>query len=112
MQHVILINVTGQDRRGLTAKLTTILAQAGMEVLDMGQSVIHDYLTLGILVRSAPEQNDAINDLKSLFVAEGLSVEAEVVTDLEYADWVSRQGQTRSILTILGRKITAVQLSR
>ena len=112
MQYVILINVTGQERSGLTAKLTTILAQAGMEVLDMGQSVIHDYLTLGILVRSAPEQNDAINDLKSLFVAEGLSVEAEVVTDLEYADWVSRQGQTRSILTILGRKITAVQLSR
>ena len=112
MQNVILINITGQDRRGLTAKLTTILAQAGMEVLDMGQSVIHDYLTLGILVRSAPEQNDAINDLKSLFVAEGLSVEAEVVTDLEYADWVSRQGQARSILTILGRKITAVQLSR
>ena len=112
MQNVILINVTGQDRRGLTAKLTTILAQAGMEVLDMGQSVIHDYLTLGILVRSAPEQNDEINDLESLFVADGLSVEAEVVTDLEYADWVSRQGQTRSILTILGRKITAVQLSR
>ena len=112
MQNVILINVTGQDRRGLTAKLTTILAQAGMEVLDMGQSVIHDYLTLGILVRSAPEQNEAIDHLKSMFVAEGLSVEAEVVTDLEYADWVSRQGQTRSILTILGRKITAAQLSR
>jgi phosphoserine phosphatase len=112
MQNVILINVTGQDRRGLTAKLTTILAQAGMEVLDMGQSVIHDYLTLGILVRSAPEQNSAIDHLKSMFVAEGLSVQAEGVTDLEYADWVSRQGQTRSILTILGRKITAAQLSR
>ena len=105
MQNVILINVTGQDRPGLTAKMTQILAQAGMEVLDMGQSVIHDYLTLGILVRTAPEQNDAIDQLKSMFVAEGLSVEAEVVTNPEYADWVSRQGQKRMILTILGRKI-------
>jgi|TARA_B110000238_G_scaffold101749_1_gene110875 phosphoserine phosphatase len=112
MQNVILINVTGQDRPGLTAKMTQILAQAGMEVLDMGQSVIHDYLTLGILVRTAPEQNDAIDQLKSMFVAEGLSVEAEVVTNPEYADWVSRQGQKRMILTILGRKITAAQLSR
>jgi phosphoserine phosphatase len=112
MQNVILINVTGQDRPGLTAKMTQILAQAGMEVLDMGQSVIHDYLTLGILVRTAPEQNDAIDQLKSMFVAEGLSVEAEVVTNPEYADWVSRQGQKRIILTILGRKITAAQLSR
>ena len=47
-----------------------------------------------------------------MFVAEGLSVEAEVVTNPEYADWVSRQGQKRMILTILGRKITAAQLSR
>ena len=112
MQNVFLINVTGQDRRGLTAKLTNILAQAGMEVLDMGQSVIHDYLTLGILVRSGHEQNSAIDQLKTMCVAEGLSVEAAVVTDLEYSDWVRRQGQTRSILTILGRKITAAQLSR
>ena len=112
MQNVFLINVTGQDRRGLTAKLTNILAQAGMEVLDMGQSVIHDYLTLGILVRSGLEQNSAIDQLKTMCVAEGLSVEAAVVTDLEYSDWVRRQGQTRSILTILGRKITAAQLSR
>lgn len=112
MQNVFLINVTGQDRRGLTAKLTNILAQAGMEVLDMGQSVIHDYLTLGILVRSGHEQNSAIDQLKTMCVAEGLSVEAAVVTDLEYSDWARRQGQTRSILTILGRKITAAQLSR
>ena len=72
MQSVFLINVTGQDRRGLTAKLTDLLAQAEMDVLDMGQSVIHDYLTLGILVRSAPEQNGAIDRLKSMFLAEGL----------------------------------------
>ena len=90
MQNVFLINVTGQDRRGLTAKLTNILAQAGMEVLDMGQSVIHDYLTLGILVRSGLVQNSAIDQLKTMCVAEGLSVEAAVVTDLEYSDWVRR----------------------
>ena len=112
MQNVILINVTGQDRPGLTAKMTEILAQAEMEVLDMGQSVIHDYLTLGILVRTAPAQKDAIDRLQTMFVTAGLSVESAVVTDLEYSDWVSRQGQKRIILTILGRKITAAQLSR
>ena len=71
MQNVILINVTGQDRPGLTAKMTQILAQAGMEVLDMGQSVIHDYLTLGILVRTAPEQNDAIDQLNRCLLLRG-----------------------------------------
>ncbi len=50
MSEVILINLTGPDRPGITRDLSTILANHDIRVLDIGQAVIHDTLTLGILV--------------------------------------------------------------
>ena len=48
---IILIRVAGDDKPGLTAAITAELAKFGADILDIGQSVIHDSLTLGILVR-------------------------------------------------------------
>ena len=50
MREIILINVTGKDKPGLTASLTGTLARYKVAILDIGQAVIHDYLSLGILV--------------------------------------------------------------
>ena len=47
----ILISVTGQDRPGLTAQITNILANYDATVLDIGQADIHATLSLGILIR-------------------------------------------------------------
>ena len=55
MSEIILINVTGEDKPGLTASLTGILARYKVPILDIGQAVIHDYLSLGILVEIPPE---------------------------------------------------------
>ena len=55
MREVILITVTGQDRPGLTAQLTGVLAKYDVTVLDIGQSVIHDSLSLGLLIESPEE---------------------------------------------------------
>jgi len=111
MHQITLINVTGRDRPGLTAKLTKQLADAGVQVLDMGQSVIHDYLTLGILVRFPQVRQPHLTALQALLIDEGLSVAMTPVLDSEYEDWVAKQGQQRTILTILGRSITADQLA-
>ena len=42
MKEIILINITGKDRPGLTSSLTNILAQYEVTILDIGQAVIHD----------------------------------------------------------------------
>ena len=47
MREIILINITGKDKPGLTASLTRILGQYHVTILDIGQAVIHDYLSLG-----------------------------------------------------------------
>ncbi len=47
---LILIRVTGEDRPGLTASVTEILAKYDATILDIGQADIHNTLSLGILL--------------------------------------------------------------
>ncbi|MBE2236487.1 MAG: ACT domain-containing protein, partial [Caldilineaceae bacterium] len=68
MSEIILVNVTGQDRTGLVARVTGVLAEHGVNVLDIGQAVIHDYISLGLLVE-IPDENHASPVLKDLLFA-------------------------------------------
>ena len=113
MREIILIQVSGGDRPGLTAAFTGILAQYRLNILDIGQAVIHDTLSLGILVEVPPD-SDASSVLKDLlFEAHKLntSVRFRPIDQDRYEEWVSGQGKDRHIITLLARKITAEQLS-
>ena len=48
-REIILMNISGQDKPGLTSSLTSVLAEYGAKVLDIGQANIHDTLSLGIM---------------------------------------------------------------
>lgn len=113
MREIILIQVSGGDRPGLTAAFTQILAQYRLNILDMGQAVIHDTLSLGLLVEVPPhsEASAVLKDL--LFEAHKLNVSVRFrpIDHDKYEDWVSEQGKDRYIITLLARKITAQQLS-
>ncbi len=50
MSEFLLINITGQDKPGLTSKITSILSGYKVPVLDIGQAVIHNHLSLDMLV--------------------------------------------------------------
>ena len=49
---IIQINISGDDKPGLTTSLTDILARYDAFILDIGQANIHQSLTLGILFRT------------------------------------------------------------
>ena len=108
---IILITINGQDRPGVTAALTSILARYDADILDIGQADIHNTLTLGLLVRAAEEYSGHVmRDL--LFKASelGVNIRFYPVKKDEYADWVNMQGKNRYILTLLGRKLSALQM--
>src|SRR5690606_21939032 len=113
VREIILIQVSGGDRPGLTAAFTRILAQHQLNILDIGQAVIHDSLSLGILIEVPPrrETSSVLKDL--LFEAHKLniSVRFRPIDHDRYEEWVAGQGKDRYIITLLSRKITAVQLS-
>lgn len=108
MHELILINISGSDRPGVTSALTEILAKYEATILDIGQADIHHALSLGFLVKvSANDSGNMMKDL--LFKATELNVQVRFspVSDEGYNDWVNRQGKNRWIITILGRKLTA-----
>ncbi|MDG9881378.1 MULTISPECIES: phosphoserine phosphatase SerB [Pseudomonas] len=114
MREIVLINITGEDRPGLTAAITGVLARGGVNILDIGQAVIHDTLSFGILVE-IPGTGQASSVLKDLLFT-GYELNQQVrftpVSEDDYRNWVANQGKPRHIVTLLTRKVTAEQLQR
>lgn len=114
MKQLFLINVTGQDRPGVTASLTEVLSGVKAQVLDIGQAVIHDSLSLGFLV-AVPEEAAAqqmLARINSLPDMEQIQVSVEAIAPQEYQQWVDEQEKPRHIVTVLGRAISAEHIAR
>lgn len=115
MKEPILISITGMDRPGITASITKILADFNVNILDIGQSVIHDALSLGMLVE-IPGQIANVNEIKQAVQKKTNELDLTVrfldISRESYGNWVGQQGKTRHIVTLLARRITAYQISR
>ncbi len=113
MRELFLINITGQDRPGLTSELTGILSDFGAEILDVGQAVIHDHLSLGLVVAIPGERKSSPVLKEMLYAAHGLGVlvNFEPIAPREYANWVGEQDKQRHIITLLNRRLTAEQIA-
>ena len=114
MSKIILINISGQDNKGLDTCFTAILAHYNVNVLDIGQSVIHEHISLGILVE-IPVDADFSSIFKDMLYEghkRNLAVEIKPVEKDEYERWVKAQGKERRVITLLGKKVTALQISR
>jgi phosphoserine phosphatase len=113
MREIILINISGEDKPGLTSSITGILARYRISILDIGQAVIHDTLSLGILI-GVPKEAESSPILKDvLFKAHELGVNMQFtpISRQVYQKWVGGQGKPRYIITVLARKINAEQIS-
>lgn len=113
MSELVQLDISGRDRPGITVALTEVLARHGVTVLDMGQSVIHNTLALGMLIE-VPDETSSPVFKELLFAAHGLGMELRFtpIDPQEYENWVLAQGQPRHILTLLGRSITAGHIAR
>ena len=114
MSEIVLINVTGRDKPGLTSSLTAILARYQVNILDIGQAVIHDALSLGVLVEILPqdEPSPLLKDLVFRAYELGVDIRFTPISAADYAHWVDQQESQRYIITVLGRQITAEHISR
>lgn len=105
---LILINITGPDRPGVTSALTEILGRHKATILDIGQSTIHHYLSLGFLIKTdAAASGEILKEL--LFKASDLNLNIRFTptTVDDYEEWVAMQGKSRWIITLLGRRLNA-----
>jgi phosphoserine phosphatase len=93
MREIVLITITGKDKPGLTASLTKTLAEYNVTILDMGQAVIHDFLSLSILIEIPDRQGSASILKEMLFAAHKLGIAAQFspIDEERYEDWVNQQ---------------------
>lgn len=109
---IIQINISGEDKPGVTSALTSILAHYEAFILDIGQANIHRTLSLGMLFKTTSARSgDIMKEL--LFKASelGMQIRFSPITEAEYEKWVGMQGKNRHIVTLLGRKVTAQQIA-
>jgi phosphoserine phosphatase len=115
MKEPILISISGMDRPGITASITAVLAEFDVNVLDIGQSVIHDSLSLGMLVEIPEDVENSQTVKDAIQKAVGsldLTVRFVDISLSSYENWVGQQGKARHVVTLLSRRITAYQISR
>ena len=110
---IFLLNISGQDKPGLTSSLTSVLAQYGAKILDIGQANIHDTLSLGMMFEiNSGEQSSAVQkDLLFKAYELGITAKFKPISLDDYEKWVNLQGKDRYIVTILGEKLAAKQIS-
>ncbi len=113
MKETVLIHFSGQDTPGLTASLTAILADYDVCVLDVGQAVVHETLALGLLVEIPG--NESFGPLQEAIRTKcgelRLQVRFTRISKPDLDHWIATQGKDRFIVTVLGRSISAKQLS-
>lgn len=109
---IILVSISGVDKPGITTAITHILGKYNAKILDIGQANIHHSLSLAIIFMS--ENGSSGNILKEiLFKANSLEINVRfsALTKEEYSNWVKVQGKNRYIINILGKEISANQIS-
>lgn len=109
----LLIHFAGRDTAGITHSLTEILAAYDVRILDIGQAVIHDALTLGILIELNTEAMSSPLLPSLLLKAHELDLQVRftAIPAAEYEVWVGAQRKRRFLVTVLGRSITAGHLA-
>jgi len=110
----VLIHFSGHDHPGLTADLTSALAHHRISILDIGQAVVHETLSLGILIELPPDSHFAALRAELVERAHELNLQARFTTvapdSLQH--WLRGLRHHHFIITMLGRSVTADHLAR
>ncbi len=104
-RRTILIRVGGRDRPGITAGLLNVLAAGGAEVYDMEQVVVHERLTLDILV-GVTEASDVFKELLYHAWEKGVHLDFEAVEGEP-----STPTRVRHAVTVIGPVLTPAALA-
>ena len=112
MREIILISFLGTDQPNQFTRLMQVLSVHSLQILDVGQAVIHNQLTLGIVVSSEDQTATAMAMKEILILAHdiGLTVRFKPIPREEYQQWVKDGGRSKNIVTVLAPVLTAANL--
>ncbi len=77
-----VITVVGKDRVGIIAGVSAALAENGVNILDISQTILQDYFTMIMLVELDPERHALAEIAEKLnTIGESLGVQIRVQHD-------------------------------
>jgi len=114
VSNIILLNISGEDRIGLSADFYAVIGEIDVRILDIGQSVIHDQVSQGMMLQLPSDRNQ--EELKTRLIKQadslGLTVKIRDIGRSDYSRWVSQQGADRYTITLLTREVSAEEIAR
>ena len=114
MANIILLNISGDDRIGLSSDFYSVISEVDVRILDIGQSVIHDQVSQGMMLQ-LPDDQDVEQtrlELKKHAKRLGLKIKIRNISPEAYDKWVGQQGAERYTLTLLTREVSAEEIAR
>lgn len=113
MRELNLITILGHDKPAVTSAITDVLSQYHAKILDIGQAVIHDNLSLSMLVEISDSTMSALafERISTCASVLDMQVRFQPISEASYTDWVAQQGKQRHIVSLLAREITAEQIT-
>ncbi len=114
MANIILLNISGDDRIGLSSDFYSVISEVDVRILDIGQSVIHDQVSQGMMLQLPDDQDveQTRSELKKHAKRLGLKIKIRNISPEAYDKWVGQQGAERYTLTLLTREVSAEEIAR
>ena len=102
----------------MCTQITAVLAENQASILDIGQAVIHDTLSLGLLISLNSNESSAtelietvISEIESTLSHCDIRLKYSQVSDKDYANWVAGHGQPKHVITLIARTLSAKSIA-
>lgn len=95
----MILHLSGRDRPGITASLTKSLSEHGATLIDLGQSVLHGFLTLSAIV-DVPKTSPLMREL--IMLTQNLHMKFEIIP-FNSDEHSKDNGAQRMCLTLIGK---------
>ncbi|WP_213875540.1 phosphoserine phosphatase SerB [Pseudomonas sp. dw_358] len=113
MREIVLINITGAQRPGLTALMTGVMANVDATLLDIEQRLVHDTQTLTLVAQVEAANHAAfMEEIQSAARHQSLEARFTRLSPADYQAWAAGQRTPRHIVTLLSREVSAEQVRR
>jgi phosphoserine phosphatase len=103
------ISVSGPNQTSLVQDMTKTLSLYQANILDISEAVIHDWLSMALLIELSAQSypDDLFESLLHIAKKHNLHLQFCKISPEHYERWVKAQEGSRSILTLLGHRVSA-----
>ncbi|MEL7567791.1 MAG: ACT domain-containing protein [Dehalobacterium sp.] len=82
MKDKVIVTVVGKDKVGIIAGVTTALAKAEVNILDISQTIMQDFFTM-IMICDMSKANMDLSSLKNTMDEEGKNIGVKITVQHE-----------------------------